>query len=211
MITTSISDAHSARSRTPALSFCHRCLRGVGGSRNLLIYVAFLVVGGLAAPPTRADLIYTWTETAGTPDVTGMLMVNPLVLKTGTIDVTDVSSFSFQTPNAMYTTISLDSTFRIDIAADGEITSESGILYTSASAGLLTMNLFEPPDPCTWSEMVNEDPPSPSGSGYWTSAVPEPSSLVAAGFACICGIAWHMARHRRAARTHQTGAKTRSK
>jgi len=77
-------------------------------------------------------------------------------------------------------------------------------------SGLFTINLnarafIRPGYPQGWTAY----PCFQQGFGYWSvaqsAAVPEPTSIVLAGIACICGLAYHIARKRRANCAHPAG------
>jgi hypothetical protein len=163
----------------------------------------------LIATPTRADLIYLWVETDG-QSVSGSLDVLSSAQPAGMINLADVVSFSFTTPSpSTYSAADLvASTFPISI-------STSTALFNGPAGTVMEATYV---DAASNTHLLKTDVglggnSSPPGSfaldfingtqtlgaqGYWelTQSVPEPSSLIVAGFSGLCVVLYAGARSR---------------
>jgi len=221
MITTSIPDPHPSRPRTLALCYRHRPQRRVVATRKLLLSVALIVVFAVAPRQLRAgNLVYTWHEGDGQV-VNASLTVASGAQQAGAIQFDNVLNFSFSIPSlgVSFLTSDLQDTilFPIPIDTSTAIPTEpigpSLLANTPGAAADLILEFdeqsFSPPHFVGAWVLSSASVGGASGAGYgdWTvSSLPEPSSLLLAVMAGVCGIAFGAARKHRATRIRTNGA-----
>jgi|GEM_PF-6944873 len=177
---------------------------------RLALYTLVAVAGLAGAPrPVTAGIDYTWT--ANDKSLQGTLDTK-LTLGETTFTAADVTSFSFTVAGIPYTSVALDpATINIDPSTGGPAASDDGTnLYSvvSTQPGFSELRVYFDAnyltgDAFSVGNSVGETTFGPL-EGTWTiapaAAVPEPSTLVLAGVAVVCGIAYGLARKRRAQR-----------
>jgi hypothetical protein len=191
-----------------------------GGSVNILKRssqsIALIATLALVPCTSRAgSIIYTWHEDDG-QNVSGSFIVSSEALQDGLIQFADLQSFSFAGVTQVGYTfegfVGFATAFPIPISsADGVPTSNTNLFDNLGFGNGIGVSLTVTFNPESFTHDGGEwiyaqySPfgagPIATGIGHWTAAVvPEPSSLVSAGLACVCGIAYGAARKRGAAR-----------
>jgi hypothetical protein len=175
-------------------------------ARGIFLALFLLAGASFATRSAKADITYTWDYDSGSV-YAGSMTVKGSAQSAGEIQLTDVLTFSFTTPEGSITQPSqlIGSDFPLRISStDASPTPTAQEM--EAQAGTLSFNVEFDKD---WSMPKYENAFDSTGSsghfgqGHWTitgatiSSVPEPSSAVLAAIGAVAILAYGWSRHRR--------------